>query len=143
VAHDRLPAHAPQPGDPRDPGPRPPGRVRDVLWLALGVVLLAVTAVQLVALVRALVGDELPALGGGGLLLGFAFTVVWLLTIAWFTLGAWRRTVWGCPFSHVHDAPAARRCIRHALLDASAPAEPAPPTPPEPDPPTPSGLDHR
>jgi hypothetical protein len=120
------------------------------------VVLLAVTAVQLVALVRALVGDELPALGGGGLLLGFAVTVVWLLTIAWFTLGAWRRTVWGCPFAHAHDAPAARRCIRHALLDASAPAEPtpaepapptppepAPPTPPEPDPPSPPGLDQR
>ena len=89
-----------------------------MLWLALAVALVALTAVQLVALVRALVGDDLPRIGGAGLLLGFAITVVWLLTVAWFTLGAWRRTVWGCPFAHTRDAPVARRCVRHAMVDA-------------------------
>jgi hypothetical protein len=121
VGHDGPPSHAPRPGDPRDPGPRPPARTRDVLWLALGVVLVAVTVVQFIALARALIGGELPPLGAGGLFLGFAVTVVWLLTIAWVSLGAWRRTVWGCPFGHAHDTPAARRCVRHPLLDAPEP----------------------
>jgi hypothetical protein len=122
VADGGLPAHAPRPGDPRDPGPRPPARGRDLLWLGLAVVLVAVTAVQLVALARALLTDTLPPLSGGGLLLGFAFTVVWLLTIAWFSLGSWRRTVWGCPFAHTHGAPSARRCVRHELVDPPRPA---------------------
>jgi hypothetical protein len=112
-----LPAHAPRPGDPRDPGPRPAARGRDLLWLGLAGGLVTVTAVQLVALARALRTGAMPPVGGGGLLLGFAFTVVWLLTIAWFSLGSWRRTVWGCPFAHTRDAPAARRCVRHDLLD--------------------------
>jgi hypothetical protein len=117
VADGELPTHAPRPGDPRDPGPRPSARGRDLLWLGLAAVLVAGTAVQLVALVRALLTDELPPIGGAGLVLGFAITVVWLLTVAWFSLGAWRRTVWGCPFSHTHQASAARRCVRHAMVD--------------------------
>jgi hypothetical protein len=121
VSDGPLPTHGPRPGDPRDPGPRPPARGRDVLWLSLAIALVTSTAVQLVALVRALVGDDLPRIGGAGLLLGFAITVVWLLTVAWFSLGAWRRTVWGCPFSHAGDAPIARRCVRHALVEAPRP----------------------
>jgi hypothetical protein len=117
VGQDRPPADAPRPGDPRDPGPRPPGRARDLLWVALGVVLVVVTAVQLVVLVGVLVGGDLPPLGGGGLVLGFAFTVAWLLTVAWIVLGAWRRSVWGCPFAHGSDAPDLRRCPRHPLVD--------------------------
>jgi hypothetical protein len=117
VSHDDAPTHAPRPGDPRDPGPRPPGRARDVAWLGLAVVLVSVTAVQFLALARAFLGGDLPPLGAGGLLLAFAFTVVWLLTIAWVTLGAWRRSVWGCPFAHRSQAPAARRCPRHRLVD--------------------------
>jgi hypothetical protein len=121
VSHDDAPTHAPRPGDPRDPGPRPPGRARDVAWLGLAVVLVSVTAVQFLALARAFLGGDLPTLGTGGLLLAFAFTVVWLLTIAWIALGAWRRSVWGCPFAHLSDAPAARRCPRHGLVDRPVP----------------------
>jgi hypothetical protein len=51
---------------------------------------------------------------GGALFLGFLITVVWLLTIFWLVMGAWRRTVWGCPFEHDEEAAAARRCPRHA-----------------------------
>jgi hypothetical protein len=121
---DPPPAQPPRPGDPRDPGPRPPGRVRDGLWLGLALVLLGVTAVQLVALARALLTGGFPPLGTGGLFVGFALTVVWLLTIAWFALGAWRRTVWGCPFAHTALAPPGRRCLRHPLLDGPAPEPP-------------------
>jgi hypothetical protein len=120
VSHDDAPTHAPRPGDPRDPGPRPPGRPRDVAWLGLAVVLVTVTAVQFLALARAFLGGGLPPLGTGGLLLAFAFTVVWLLTIAWVTLGAWRRSVWGCPFAHRSRSPEARRCPRHGLVDRPA-----------------------
>jgi hypothetical protein len=117
VSHDDAPTHAPRPGDPRDPGPRPPGRGRDAAWLGLAVVLVTVTAVQFLALARAFLVGDLPPLGTGGLLLAFAFTVVWLLAIAWFALGAWRRSVWGCPFAHRSQAPEARRCPRHRLVD--------------------------
>jgi hypothetical protein len=95
-----------------------------VVWVGLAAVLALVTVVQLVALVRALVGDDVPTLGGGGLLLGFLVTVVWLLTIAWVVLGAWRRSVWGCPFSHDAAAPEARRCPRHRLLPTDPGPEP-------------------
>jgi hypothetical protein len=71
------------------------------------------TAVQLVGLTIAVVRLE-TAPSGGGLVLGFLITVVWLLTIYWLVMGAWRRSVWGCPFEHDADAPAARRCQRHA-----------------------------
>jgi hypothetical protein len=120
VSRGEPPTHAPRPGDPRDPGPRPRGQARDVLWVALVAVLVTVTAVQLVALARALFGRELPAFGTGGLLLGFAVTVVWLLTVAWFALGAWRRSVWGCPFAHSSEAPELRRCPRHPWVDRPA-----------------------
>jgi hypothetical protein len=114
----------PRPGDPRDPGPRPPARGRDIGWVALAGALAVVTVAQLVALVRVLVGDDAPALGGSGLFLGFLVTVVWLLTIAWTVLGSWRRSVWGCPFSHDAAAPDARRCPRHGPLHGGE--EPAP-----------------
>jgi protein-S-isoprenylcysteine O-methyltransferase Ste14 len=127
VSDGGLPAHAPRPGDPRDPGPRPPARGRDLLWLGLAIVLVGVTAVQFAVLARALATGAMPPVSGGGLLLGFAFTVVWLLTIAWFSLGSWRRTVWGCPFAHTHDAPAARRCVRHELIDPGS-SDPDDPT---------------
>jgi hypothetical protein len=123
VAQDGPSTGAPRPGDPRDAGPRPPARTRDVLWAALGVVLVVVTAVQLAVLVGVLMGGDLPPLGAGGRFLGFAFTVAWLLTVAWFALGAWRRSVWGCPFAHRADAPDRRRCPRHALVD-DLPADP-------------------
>jgi hypothetical protein len=113
---------APRPGDPRDEGPRPRGRAGDVGWVALAVVLLVLTAVQLVGLVLVLTREDGPPLGAGGLFLGFVVTVVWLLTIAWFALGAWRRSVWGCPFSHDPTAAPARRCPRHGLLPSTDPS---------------------
>jgi hypothetical protein len=44
--------------------------------------------------------------------------VVWFLTIYWLVAGAWRRSVWGCPFEHTEDAHFDRRCQRHALVSA-------------------------
>jgi hypothetical protein len=114
------PAASPSPGDPRDPGARPPARARDVVWVVIAGVLLAITAAQVVVLARLLVSPEAPQFTTPGLLLGFAFTVVWLLTIAWVALGSWRRTVWGCPFAHTADAAPARRCPRHGLVDGTA-----------------------
>lgn len=107
------PTGPPEPGDPRDPGPRPAGGPRDLGWAALAAGLVVVTAAQLVALVAVLVRT---GASGGGAVLGFLVTVVWLLTISWLVLGAWRRTVWGCPFAHEHDAVVDRRCARHRLL---------------------------
>jgi hypothetical protein len=104
---------APRPGDPRDPGPRPAAQLRDLWWGALAVTVSVVTAVQVLGLAVALVRLD-PGPTTGGLVLGFLVTVVWLLTIWWLVVGAWRRSVWGCPFSHTIDAPAARRCPRHA-----------------------------
>jgi hypothetical protein len=108
--------HAPRPGDPRAPGPRPePGR-RDLAWASLAVVVGVVTIAQLVGLTMALLGLE-TAPSTGASFVGFVITVVWLLTIYWVVVGAWRRTVWGCPFEHTASARAGRRCARHPLVD--------------------------
>jgi hypothetical protein len=72
----------------------------------------ALTAVQLVVL--AVTAARFPrAAGTGGLFLGFVVTVVWLLTVYWLVMGAWRRSVWGCPFDHDAGATDDRRCVRH------------------------------
>jgi hypothetical protein len=111
---DRVDAgQAPAPGDPRDGGPRPPPTPRDLWWGALAVTLTVVTAVQLVGLAVAVIRLEV-APTTGGLVLGFLVTVVWLLTIWWLVVGAWRRSVWGCPFSHLPSAADLRRCPRHS-----------------------------
>lgn len=103
---------APQPGDPRSRGPRPRARWRDGLWLGMASGLAAITAVQFVRLAWvALTGDL--EVGTVGLFIAFVITVAWLMTIYWLVAGAWRRSVWGCPFEHTADAPAARRCPRH------------------------------
>ena len=106
---------APAPGDPRDPGPRPRPTVRDLAWGTLTGGLVAVTAVQFVVLTVALLRLEVRP-STGGLFVGFLITVVWLLTIHWLALGAWRRSVWGCPFHHTTRGADARRCVRHALV---------------------------
>lgn len=105
----------PNPGDPRDSGPRPPARARDVAWLLLAIALIALTAAQTVNLVISLVRLDGQA-SGGGLFLGFVITVVWFLAIYWLAMGAWRRSVWGCPFQHTESATPARRCPRHRLV---------------------------
>ena len=118
-AHDEaadLSGEGPRPGDPRSAGPRPGARWRDAVWLVVAGGLGTVTVWQLLRLVLTVGSDPGLQLGGGGLLLAIAITVVWLLTVSWLVLGAWRRTVWGCPFDHEHDAPPARRCPRHGLL---------------------------
>ncbi len=107
---------APRPGDPRSQGPRPPARFRDGAWVALASALTIVTTIQFVVLVIALVRIDVR-LSTAGLVIGFVVTVVWLLTIAWLVLGAWRRSVWGCPFDHVSSAAIARRCPRHATVE--------------------------
>jgi hypothetical protein len=115
------PTEAPRPGDPRAGGPRPTASGRDLLWGALAVALVVLTLVQLVGLSLAVVRLEV-APSGGALVVGFLITVVWLLTIFWLVMGAWRRSVWGCPFEHDADAPAARRCPRHVGVPPTTPA---------------------
>lgn len=117
---DLPPDGAPRPGDPRSTGPRPPAAPRDLLWGLLVVALVLVTAVQLVGLAVAAARLQPPPTTGG-LVLGFLVTVVWLLTISWLVLGAWRRSVWGCPFEHRVDAPPARRCARHRGIAVDGP----------------------
>lgn len=116
---DLRPATAPRPGDPRSSGPRPPAGWRDIAWVALAACLIGVTGVQFVTLFLALLRLEVR-LSTGGMVLGFAITVVWLLTISWFSMGAWRRSVWGCPFDHDTAAPALRRCERHGSVSPTA-----------------------
>jgi hypothetical protein len=118
----QWPADGPKPGDPRSTGPRPRGTVRDGFWLALCGAIAVVTVLQLVRLVWTLTTSDQLQVTGGGAFLGFLITVVWLLTIYWLSAGAWRRSVWGCPFDHAEDAAFDRRCRRHALVPATAPA---------------------
>jgi hypothetical protein len=124
------PFEAPSPGDPRSTGPRPRPGWKDVAWAALAVVLVAVTVWQLGRLAYVAATDPDVAVTGGTLVLAFVITVVWLLTIFWFSVGAWRRSVWGCPFDHAPDAPRLRRCPRHATVSDSRTVEPSPPEPP-------------
>ena len=109
---DSLRATTPQPGDPRSRGPRPAATWRDAAWLSLSTALVAVTVVQLVTMTIVLLRVELTT-STAALFLGFVITVVWLLTIYWLVMGAWRRSVWGCPFDHDARATDARRCPRH------------------------------
>ncbi|MFA9430806.1 hypothetical protein [Egicoccus sp. AB-alg2] len=110
------PTAAPRPGDPRSRGPRPAGGWRDGLWLGLAVGLAGITAFQFVRLAWVALTGEL-AVSSGGLVLAFLITVVWLLTIYWLVAGAWRRSVWGCPFEHTADTAAERRCPRHRMIE--------------------------
>lgn len=124
------PAEPPTPGDPRSSGPRPPPRARDVGWLVLAVALVGLTLVQLGRLAHRAATDPEVVAGTAALLLAFAITVLWLLTIYWLAAGAWRRTVWGCPFDHESSAPRVRRCPRHRLIGEGAPTDPSRGPPP-------------
>jgi hypothetical protein len=107
----------PRPGDPRSAGPRPPATGKDIGWVTLAVIVTGVTATQFVGLTLSLLRmEQRPE--GGAVFLGFLITVVWLLTIWWVVMGAWRRTVWGCPFDHHADASEARSCPRHTHVTA-------------------------
>ncbi len=113
MSTDHLPDDdGPVPGEPRDPGPRPNATPRDLAWASLAVVIGGATGLQLIGLVLAVSRPGLEP-GGGGLLLAFLVTVVWLLTIYWLVMGAWRRSVWGCPFHHDVAVMDGRRCPRH------------------------------
>lgn len=113
---DDWPSGAPRPGDPASRGPKPRGGLRDGLWLAATVTLLVVTALQVVRLVVRVATDPDVQVGGTGALLGFLVTLVWFLFIYWLAAGAWRRSVWGCPFEHTEDAAFERRCPRHGSV---------------------------
>lgn len=117
---EAWPAEGPRPGDPASDGPRPRATFRDGFWIALTGALLVVTILQVVRLVWTLTTSDQVQVTGGGAVLGFLVTVVWLLTIYWLVAGAWRRSVWGCPFEHTQDAHHDRRCQRHALLATDA-----------------------
>jgi hypothetical protein len=110
---DHLPDDAgPAPGAPRDTGPRPNATPRDLAWASLAAAVAGVTVLQLIGLVLAASRPGLDP-GGGGLFLAFLVTVVWLVTIYWVVMGAWRRSVWGCPFHHDATRDDAHRCPRH------------------------------
>ena len=113
---DGLGGHGvPRPGDPRHDGPRPEATWRDLFWASLAFGLGAGTLVQFVVLgARLLQLQVRPSVGG--VLLGFLITVAWLLTIYWLALGAWRRSIWGCPFRHTEDGYVGARCPRHRRL---------------------------
>jgi len=113
---ERSSTTGPQPGDPRSAGPRPPGGWRDGLWLGMAAGLAGLTAFQFLRLAWVALTGDLPV-SGGGLFLAFLITVVWLMTIYWLVVGAWRRSVWGCPFEHTDDAADDRRCPRHRAVD--------------------------
>jgi hypothetical protein len=81
--------------------------------------LFVVTALQLVRLAVTLTTSPDVDVSGLGAFLGFLVTVVWLLTIYWLAAGAWRRSVWGCPFEHTEDVRWERRCQRHRLVAPS------------------------
>lgn len=116
MSTDHLPEDGPEPGDPRDVGPRPNATPRDLGWASLAVSIAGVTVLQLVGLVLTLTRPGLEP-SAGGLSLAFLVTVVWMLTIYWVVMGAWRRSVWGCPFHHDSDGWPAGRCPRHLLVD--------------------------
>ncbi|MEX1163818.1 MAG: hypothetical protein WEB03_09575 [Nitriliruptor sp.] len=130
---DEWPADGPRPGDPRSQGPRPRGTFRDGFWIALTGALIVVTVLQMIRLVWTLLTSDQIQVSGGGAFLGFLVTVVWLLTIFWLAAGAWRRSVWGCPFEHTEAAGYGRRCRRHALVPSDgapdAPTDVAPEPP--------------
>ncbi len=111
----------PQPGDPRDRGQRPRAGWRDRAWVLVAGALGGVTIFQFVRLGIVAMTDPELEVSGLGLLLGFVITVVWLLIVWWVLAGAWRRTVWGCPFAHLEDAAPTRRCPRHRLIAAPGP----------------------
>jgi hypothetical protein len=116
MSTDHLPEDdGPAPGDPRDTGPRPHATPRDLAWAALAAVIAGATVLQLIGLVLAVTRPGLEP-SGVGLFLGFLVTVVWLSTIYWVVMGAWRRSVWGCPFHHDTAGRDARRCPRHHLV---------------------------
>lgn len=120
----------PRPGDPAAGGPRPAATARDVLWSTLGAVLLAVTVFQTVRLAWTLATSPDVDVTGLGAILGFLVTFAWFWIVYWVAAGAWRRTVWGCPFQHVEDAPWERRCSRHALVTSTTAALDHPATDP-------------
>jgi hypothetical protein len=119
VSSHEPPASAhggPRPGDPRSTGPRPRAGLRDVVWLTLAIGLATLTVWQVGRLAVVAATDPKLQVSGAGLVLAFAITVVWLLTVYWLVMGAWRRSVWGCPFEHGADATTTHRCPRHRLV---------------------------
>jgi hypothetical protein len=111
----------PMPGDRRDVGPRPNATPRDLAWACLAGSVAGVTVFQLIGLVLAVSRPGLDP-DRGGLFLAFLVTVVWLVSIYWVVMGAWRRSVWGCPFHHDVTRRGGRRCPRHLQVpDASRP----------------------
>ena len=115
MSEQPRPRGAPEPGDPRSAGPRPRSTFRDLGWVLLAVTLVTATLAQVVGLLLAVTRLE-TAPSTLGLVLGFLVTVGWFLTIYWFAMGAWRRSVWGCPFDHTTEASFERRCQRHRLF---------------------------
>lgn len=67
---------------------------RDRAWGAVALIVAAAT---------------ISAVADAGVLVG----ALYLLAGFWLVVGAWRRTVWGCPFSHQPDGEAP--CPRHGF----------------------------
>lgn len=74
--------------------PQPPTSWRDLAWAAVG---------------AAAVAWFVKAIATATLVVGLLLVVAGFFVVA----GAWRRTIWGCPFSHDPDDQTAESCPRH------------------------------
>lgn len=107
---------APRPGDPASDGPRPDAGWRDLIWAAVtGATLAVALALGGLTLSYVAFSGEVQVTGGVAVL-GFLATVASGMIVFWVAVGAWRRTVYGCPFDHRDTAPWERRCRRHELV---------------------------
>lgn len=85
---------------------RPQASWRDALWVAGGLLLTAWPTWQALEGISAAVR---PPVAPGSLLVAG----VWGVIAGLLGAGAWRRTVWGCPFPHSACGNGARPCPRH------------------------------
>lgn len=128
---DKFIEGGPRPGDPVSDGPRPAVAWRDLVWASLMVVVVLLSVLILTAVVLYYAGSGEVQLGGLGTFIGFVVTAAALTNVFWLAAGAWRRTVWGCPFAHTEDAPWGMKCQRHGLVEVStAPSDPRVEDPP-------------
>lgn len=96
---------------------RPQASWRDALWVVGGLLLTAWAIWQVLEGIIAAVRP--PAAPGALVIAG-----VWGVIAGLLGAGAWRRTVWGCPFSHSASGNGAQPCSRHPhVADRTVPDE--------------------
>lgn len=83
---------------------RPSAIWKDALWVVFGALLAGWGLWNAIAAVRAAV-EQGPLVA--------LFAVGWLVFAVLIGAGAWRRTVWGCRFSHTKGGNGHAPCPRH------------------------------